>query len=739
MTGYVRKDTTNNIADGNVINAADLDNEFDGIQSAFNASTGHKHDGTASEGATINVLGPTQDVTISATLVAPKTTNTVDIGSSALKFKDLFLAGNGNIGGTLAVTGVATLTANPVLSGGTANGVTYLNGSKVVTSGSALTFDGTSLGVGIASPTFADGKGIHINNATGSARLHLTSQTSGSAATDGSEFTVAGSDLYIINNESAATIFYNAGSEQMRLTSTGLGIGTSSPAYKLDVSSSAVSGVVANFQATAANTYGTLRLTGNSRGGEVDFYNGSTAQAAIVGGTGNLYFYTNGNSTLQATLDFSGNLGIGTSSPNYSLTSYKGGAVANYLQVASGATGAGSGNGLLLGVDSSGNGVINAQGSVSLLTTVAGVLRTTLDSSGNLSLATGAISSKGSAINDQSIATYGSWTSIQENGFYDAAGNILHNAIKTSGVNDTWNYRFTAPVARYKLLNGVHSWFNAPSGTAGTAITFTQAMTLNASGNLLVGTTSDSGNALIREVAIKGPSNGNARVFVTTNTGVQAQFGVTEFSSSNVGFVGTTTSHPLLFQVNDTERARFNTAGDFLVGTSDSGRTTGIGIKLDIAGYATTPTVSCVGSASTNSADTYHIYSTGAAAYRFYVGYGGTINATSTTITGISDRRLKENIRDLDEGLETVMALKPRKFDWKEGKGKDIKNDRGWIAQEFEAVFPDMIEEWRDPAPKGEEPYKAVNANLIPTLVKAIQEQQAIIDSLKARLDAANL
>jgi len=40
---------------------------------------------------------------------------------------------------------------------------------------------------------------------------------------------------------------------------------------------------------------------------------------------------------------------------------------------------------------------------------------------------------------------------------------------------------------------GTHKWFNAPSGTAGNAITFTQAMTLDASGNLLVGTTSNLG------------------------------------------------------------------------------------------------------------------------------------------------------------------------------------------------------------------------------------------------------
>ena len=145
-----------------------------------------------------------------------------------------------------------------------------------------------------------------------------------------------------------------------------------------------------------------------------------------------------------------------------------------------------------------------------------------------------------------------------------------------------------------------------------------------------------------------------------------------------------------------------------------------------------TPRLSISGASSTNSFTGFSIYSTGAAANRFYVGYGGTVYATSTTIAGISDQRLKENIRDLDEGLDTVMALKPRKFDWKEGKGADIKNARGFIAQEFETVFPDMIEEWLDPAPEGEEPYKAVNANLIPTLVKAIQELKAEFDAYKA-------
>ena len=55
-TGYTRNDTANNIADGNVINAADFDGEYDAIEAAFNATTGHTHDGTAAEGGPITKL-----------------------------------------------------------------------------------------------------------------------------------------------------------------------------------------------------------------------------------------------------------------------------------------------------------------------------------------------------------------------------------------------------------------------------------------------------------------------------------------------------------------------------------------------------------------------------------------------------------------------------------------------------------------------------------------------------------
>jgi hypothetical protein len=93
MTGYVRQDTTNNIADGNVINAADFDNEYNAIESAFNKTTGHAHDGTDAEGAPITKVGPSQDVVVSSSTVTPKTDNTIDLGTSLLQFKNIYLSG----------------------------------------------------------------------------------------------------------------------------------------------------------------------------------------------------------------------------------------------------------------------------------------------------------------------------------------------------------------------------------------------------------------------------------------------------------------------------------------------------------------------------------------------------------------------------------------------------------------------------------------------------------------------
>lgn len=97
-TGYTRNDTSNNIADGNIINASDLDGEFDSIVTAFSTS-GHTHDGTTAEGGPVTVVGPAQDLVVSATEVLPKITGTLNIGSDTLEFQDIYIDGTAYIDG----------------------------------------------------------------------------------------------------------------------------------------------------------------------------------------------------------------------------------------------------------------------------------------------------------------------------------------------------------------------------------------------------------------------------------------------------------------------------------------------------------------------------------------------------------------------------------------------------------------------------------------------------------------
>ena len=139
MAGYTRQST---YADGDIITAADSNNEFNQVLAAFVNTSGHKHDGTAAEGPVIGLIGdpgvatPLNKVVVDDTnnrigvfvdaggagstveqlrfedgAILPVTTNDVDIGSSSLKFKELHLAGAANIAGTM------TLSGNVIVSG----------------------------------------------------------------------------------------------------------------------------------------------------------------------------------------------------------------------------------------------------------------------------------------------------------------------------------------------------------------------------------------------------------------------------------------------------------------------------------------------------------------------------------------------------------------------------------------------------------------------------------------------
>jgi len=91
MAGYVRQDVSNNIANGSVVDADDLDNEFDAVAGAFSASTGHTHDGSTAEGAPITVVGPAQDVVVGSGSIAPKTDSAYELGTTTLRWSTGYL------------------------------------------------------------------------------------------------------------------------------------------------------------------------------------------------------------------------------------------------------------------------------------------------------------------------------------------------------------------------------------------------------------------------------------------------------------------------------------------------------------------------------------------------------------------------------------------------------------------------------------------------------------------------
>ena len=205
-----------------------------------------------------------------------------------------------SVAGTLTSTGTSSFSANPTFSGGTANGVLYLNGSKVVTSGSALTFDGTTLDSSITS-----GVAFRGTASTGTNNVRQQFVNTGgtfSVGLDSSTGGIFGAAYagFMWHSGNYPLVFGQNNTEAMRLTSTGLGIGTSSPSAKLQISAS-----------SGGDTSG-LRITRTDAGGG-DWRIWSTSNANGEGG-GKLIFGTASN---YMNLDGSGNLLLGsTSSPS---------------------------------------------------------------------------------------------------------------------------------------------------------------------------------------------------------------------------------------------------------------------------------------------------------------------------------------------------------------------------------------------------------------------------------------
>ena len=136
----------------------------------------------------------------------------------------------------------------------------------------------------------------------------------------------------------------------------------------------------------------------------------------------------------------------------------------------------------------------------------------------------------------------------------------------------------------------------------------------------------------------------------------------------------------------------------------------------------------------------YSAYDTTNSQWIFRVGGNGTIYAINTSISSISDRRLKENIVDANSQWDDIKALKFKNFTWK--NSTDTAPKLGLISDEVEAVAPNLVElnpqskediENNVPDPE----YKNVKYSIVwMKAVKALQEAQARIETLEAKVAA---
>jgi hypothetical protein len=441
-------------------------------------------------------------------------------------------------------------------------------------------------------------------------------------------------------------------------------------------------------------------------------------------GWDNVAIYTAG--TEAARIDSSGNLGVGTTSPVLTLdverttttvfsgTGYR---VARFHCPA--AVNADK-PGIILGYDSAGAGIIaadtQATGQPIAFWTYNGSAwgeRARIDSSGNLGLGVTPTSTQSGYKAIQIGATTG--------GGIVSAGTDTYFTNNAYVTGSQWYSGSTGYASYYNQSAGAHTWTISTTAGAAGAKTMSTQMTLNASGKLLLGCTSDNGGLTQLQIAGSNTAGSSQSItFRLTDNGAYAGFRLSATGNFCTDiYTGSAWA----------EATRIDASGNLLVGKTAA--------SLGANGFegSANGTVSSTLSASTSATSTYNAYSSGVGAFRFYVDMGGTVHATSIVITAISDQRLKENVRDIDTGLDSIMALKPRRFDWKEGKGQDKKDVAGFIAQEFEDVFPECVGVSKAGADGIE--YKNINhETLIPTLVKAIQEQQALITQLTVRITA---
>jgi hypothetical protein len=276
-------------------------------------------------------------------------------------------------------------------------------------------------------------------------------------------------------------------------------------------------------------------------------------------------------------------------------------------------------------------------------------------------------------------------------------------------------------------LTSISNALPLTGGTVTGASTFNVGVNLAAnSGNVGVGTSSPTQKLHVVGIA---RATGGLQLAIDTDVNFNSGSDNNNRISCNSG-AGTMDYRGFIghrfFTTNgsDTECARINSSGNLTVGATSVPEAARVGISSTSA--SAVPLVvqqTAAGSTTQNSVVFYRNSTT-----------TGTIQVTGTTTAynTSSDYRLKENVQPMTGALGKVAALKPCTYTWK----LDGSPGEGFIAHELAEVVPQAVGGEKDAVNEDNsiKPQGIDTSFLVATLTAAIQEQQAMIEELKAKV-----
>jgi hypothetical protein len=580
-----------------------------------------------------------------------------------------------------------------------------------------------STGIDVTGTVTADGLVVGDTSFSFSAVYIISSATGESELRMGDTDTDAGSIAY--TNSDDTMTFRAAAGARMSLDSTGIdvtgtltttgsvGIGTSSPASELHVKSSGTSSDTLTIENSTGN--GSWRVKeGSSSNALLQGYNASNSETIRLDPTSDTFF--NG-----------GNVGIGTSSPFFT-TAGRSSLSVNGTSSSILAFGKGG---------SSENYILADAGGLTIANTSA-TLPTTFFNNASNSMTIDASGNVGIGASTALTGTYLSKAFVQTAGganFALGGGSNTNNAVlgRFTSYNTSNSNSGNESSANFYGVTSIESVVvttdsNAGADSGGSILfktkpeagALTEAMRIDASGNVGIG--DDNPLSILH---IGGGSDANVPVTFAPSTGGNAEFR----NTSSTGTFTFTTN-------NGSSEAMRISGGNLLVGNTGltSARTSiynsgvdALRIALSDDAASSTSFIACFSDSTTTAYGTL----------RLNIVANGNVTNSNNSYGAISDEKLKENITDATPKLDSINQVRVVNYNLiSDPENKQL----GVIAQELEQIFPNMVEEFPDKDNNGNDlgtTTKTVKYSVfVPMLIKAIQEQQAIIEALTARIEA---